>query len=140
MTIDRMFNMIRISLMKNGFQRAAFLRRKNIFAEMGENCFWQPRNIPPEAKLIKLHNNVIIASEVMFLNHDVIHHMLKNIRSDEKFKLMLGAIEIGSNVFIGSRSIILPGTKIEDNVIIGAGSIVTGKVYTGGGGVCGLTC
>ena len=44
----------------------------------------------------------------------------------------LGAIEIGSNVFIGSRSIILPDTKIEDNGIIGAGSLVRGKVAGGG--------
>lgn len=46
--------------------------------------------------------------------------------------LCLGAIEIGNNVFIGSRSIILPNTKIEDNVIIGAGSLVRGKVAGGG--------
>lgn len=46
--------------------------------------------------------------------------------------MCLGAIEIGNNVFIGSRSIILPDTKIEDNVIIGSGSLVRGKVAGGG--------
>lgn len=136
MTIKRMLNMIRISLMKNGFQRAAYLKKKNIFASMGENCFWQPRNIPPEAKLIKLHNNVVIASEVLFVNHDVIHHMAKHARPGN-YNLNLGATEIGNNVFIGSRSTILPGTCIEDDVIIGAGSLVTGKIPGGGvyGGV-----
>lgn len=132
MTIERLLNMIRISFMKNGFQRAAYLKRKNVFASMGENCFWQPRNIPPEAKLIKIHDNVVIASEVLFVNHDVIHHMAKHV-SDASFSIKYGAIEIGNNVFIGSRSTILPGTLIEDNVIIGAGSLVTGKISQGGG-------
>lgn len=77
--MKRLYHMVRISLLKNGFQRAKYLKQKNIFASIGKNCFWQPRNVPPEAKLIKLHDNVVIASEVLFVNHDVIHYMLKNI-------------------------------------------------------------
>lgn len=34
-------------------------------------------------------------------------------------------IVIGGNVWIGASSIILPGIKIEDNIIVGAGSVVT---------------
>lgn len=131
MTIKRMINMIRISLMNNGFQRAAYMKKKDIFASMGENCFWQPRFIPPEAKLIKMKNNVVVAAEVRFVNHDVIHYMARNV-NHKNYNLNLGAIEIGNNVFIGSRSVILPGTLIEDNVIIGAGSVVTGKISGGG--------
>lgn len=127
MTIKRLLNMIRISLMKNGFQRAAYLKKKHIFASIGENCFWQPQYIPPEAKLIKFHNNVVVAAEVRFINHDVIHYLAKHANPGN-YNLYLGAIEIGSNVFIGSRSVILPDTMIEDNVIIGAGSLVTGKI------------
>lgn len=133
MTLKRLWNMIRISMMKNGFQRAAYMKKKNIFAQQGEHCFWQPRNIPPEAKLIKLHDNVVVASEVLFINHDVIHHVFRNIDSDYEFPTKYGAIEIGNNVFIGSRCIILPDAKIEDNVIIGAGSLVRGKLQRGGG-------
>lgn len=131
MTIQRMIGMIRISLMKNGFQRAQYLKKKNIFASIGENCFWQPRNIPPEAKMIKLHDNVVVASEVLFVNHDVIHHMAKHARPGN-YSIQYGAIDIGNNVFIGSRSTILPNTCIEDNVIIGAESLVTGKIAGGG--------
>lgn len=131
MTLDRLLNMIRLSLMKNGFQRAAYLKKKEIFAGMGVNCFWQPRNIPPEAKLIKLHDNVIEASEVLFVNHDVMHHMFNNIDSTHQYPLNLGAIEIGNNVFIGSRCTVLPDTLIEDNVIVGAGSLVHGKLLRG---------
>ncbi len=155
MTFERMWHMIRISLMKNGFRRAEYMKKKNIFAEIGDHCFWQPRNIPPEAKLIKLHDNVVIASEVLFVNHDVMHYMFDHMgtsssvekasqtKSSENakmkspknlgyFRLNLGAIEIGSNVFIGSRSTVLPGAKIDNNAIFGAGSLITGKFYRGG--------
>lgn len=35
---------------------------------------------------------------------------------------------IGSNVFIGSNCVIVDGANIEDNVMIGAQSLVTGKI------------
>lgn len=103
---------------------------------MGENCSYTSRNIPQEAKLVKLHNNVVIASEVLFITHDTIYKILKNINPNGNYCLNLGAIEIGDNVYIGSRSIILPNVKIGSNVIVGAGSVVTsdipsGKIYAG---------
>lgn len=129
-----MFRIIRIALLKNGFKRAEFLKRQDIFANMGEYCFWQPRNIPPEAKMISIGNNVVIASEVLFVNHDVMHHVFNKMNENKNmhFRLNLGAIDIENNVFIGSRCTILPGTKIENNVIIGAGAVVTGKILRGG--------
>ena len=45
-------------------------------------------------------------------------------------------IAIGNNVWIGSKSIILKGVKLGDNVIVAAGSVVTksfaGNVMIGG--------
>lgn len=35
---------------------------------------------------------------------------------------------IGENCFIGARSVILPGVKIGNNVVVGSGSIVTKDV------------
>lgn len=37
----------------------------------------------------------------------------------------IGKVQIGSNCFIGAKSLILPGVTIGDNVIIGAGSVIT---------------
>ena len=42
--------------------------------------------------------------------------------------IAFGKIKIGDNVFIGMNSLILPGTTIGNNVIIGAGSVVRGKI------------
>jgi len=41
------------------------------------------------------------------------------------------AVDIGSNVWIGGGAIILPGVKIGDDAIVGAGSIVTRDVPAG---------
>jgi acetyltransferase-like isoleucine patch superfamily enzyme len=40
-------------------------------------------------------------------------------------------IRIGSNVWIGRGTIILPGVDIGDNVVIGANSVVRGKLRSG---------
>lgn len=41
-------------------------------------------------------------------------------------------MHIGSNVFIGMRTIVLPGATIEDDVVIAAGSVVKGFIPGGG--------
>lgn len=38
------------------------------------------------------------------------------------------SIKIGNNVWIGANTVILPGTKIGDNSIIAAGSVVRGEI------------
>ena len=75
MTYKRLWHIFRTALMKNGFKRAEYLRKTKVFAQMGQNCFWQPRNIPTEAELIKIHDNVVVASEGLFVNHEVIQYM-----------------------------------------------------------------
>jgi len=40
-------------------------------------------------------------------------------------------IVIGNNVFIGSHCVILPGTTIQDNVVIAANSVVKGELISG---------
>ena len=52
------------------------------------------------------------------------HEIQANARLNKKAYVQ--SIEIGNNVWIGAGVIILPGAIIEDDVVIGAGSIVTG--------------
>jgi acetyltransferase-like isoleucine patch superfamily enzyme len=45
-----------------------------------------------------------------------------------KHEFVVQNITIGSNVWIGSGTIILKGTNIKNNVVIGAGSIISGII------------
>jgi acetyltransferase-like isoleucine patch superfamily enzyme len=78
--------------------------------------------------MISVGNKVTITSGVVVLTHDGSTWLM----NDEKGRRYLyRRVEIGNNVFIGVNSIIMPGVKIEDNVIIAAGSIVTKSVPSG---------
>lgn len=82
---------------------------------IGDNVFLDGRD-----KLV-IGNHVDIASSVMIFNgeHDV---------NAEDFKPVFMPVEIGDYVFIGPRSIILPGVKVGKGAVIAAGCVVTKDV------------
>ena len=118
---------------RGGAKRGDYLRKKKIFKKFGKNVWWQPYKIPSNPELISIGDNVNIATEVLFLDHDIIHIMLNNMRTmlGGVFKPYVGPITIGNNVFIGGRSTILYNVKIGNNCIIAAGSLVNKDVPDG---------
>jgi acetyltransferase-like isoleucine patch superfamily enzyme len=62
---------------------------------------------------------------------DTTHSFENNMVPFTKQKDVSKAIKIGNNVWIGRGCIILPGTTIGDNVIIGANSVVKGDLQPG---------
>ena len=125
------FQRILIFLIPTGIQRSKYLKNRDIFAKVGKNFYFCPRKIPVDPKLIKFGDNVSVATEVQFVNHDVIHKVFNNFfeKNIEKF---YGCIEIKNNVFIGSRTIIMPNVTIGPNVIIGSGTIITKSIEESG--------
>lgn len=86
------------------------------------------------AKHIEVGENTTISANVLILVHDYsIGSAIRSIRPVTKGAMphFIKDVKIGNNVFIGARSIILPGTTIGDNVIIGAGSVVKGNIPEG---------
>lgn len=75
-----------------------------------------------EPWLITLGNNVHITTDVLFTTHDGGTLLYRHLVPDLE---ITAPIVIGDNVYIGMRSIILPGVKVGNNCIIAAGSIVT---------------
>jgi acetyltransferase-like isoleucine patch superfamily enzyme len=92
---------------------------------MGEGCSIQTDVIIADPHLVSLGDNVRLSGCSLF-GHDgsvnVINHAY-GLKLDS-----VGPIIIGSNVFIGHRATVLPSVTIGDNVIVGAGAVVTGDV------------
>lgn len=81
--------------------------------------------------LIKIGRAVTLSRDVILLTHDYsIRNAINAFEENAgnvKYKF-LKPIAIGDNCFIGARTVLLPGTEIGDDVIIGAGSVVKGKI------------
>ena len=118
-------------MLRNGYSRADYLRKRHALKGIGENVYFYSRIYPADAKLLKLGSNVVIATNVRFLGHDRVDIMLTGMMNERYYKYY-DCIEVGSNVFIGSDCIILPGVKIGDNTVIGAGAVVTKDLEPGG--------
>lgn len=71
--------------------------------------------------LITIGNNVTISTNVQILTHDSSTYFVGA-------HTRVGEVNIGNNVFIGTRCIILPNVSIGDNVIVGAGAVVTKNI------------
>ena len=128
----RLRQTIRLFLTLSVGKRADYIRKEKIFASFGEKSSIMDRVIPLYANLIKIGNNVHIASNVHFITHDITHVML-NLREKEKcawggYTETVGCIQIEDNVFIGSGTQILSNVRIGKNVIVGAGALVNNDI------------
>lgn len=80
-----------------------------------------------EPWIISFGNNVHITDGVKFITHDGgVLILRKNFPDLDITK----PITIGNDVYIGNNALIMPGVKIGDRVIIGAGAVVTKDVET----------
>ena len=77
-------------------------------------CYW----------LISIGNDVTLAPRVSNIVHDA-------STKGALGKTRVGKVKVGNRVFIGESSIILPGVTIGDDVVIGAGSVVTRDIPDG---------
>ncbi len=80
-----------------------------------------------EPYLITIGDHVTVSTHVEFVTHDGATWVFRD-RPQYRGLQRFGPIEIGSNCFIGTRSVILPGVRIGDNCVVGAGSVVTREV------------
>ena len=110
----------------SGFSYAAYLKKKALLYAQGENCFISKAANIPDPYLVELGNNVWITSGCQLLCHDASVIMINIMRSGHRDRV--GPIVIGSNAFLGNNVIVLPGTTIGSETIVGAGSVVTRNI------------
>lgn len=80
--------------------------------------------------LLFIGNQVRITGGVKILTHDFSYSVCRPVYHDLINDHVKPTI-IGNNIFLGVNSVILPGTIIEDNCIIGAGAVVSSRVTSG---------
>ena len=120
----RFFQTLRLLLTPSSAKRTTYLKKKNVFRHLGNNCSIMDRIVPLYANLISIGDNVHLASNIKFITHDASHIMMNNLYGD-LYNESIGCIEIGNNVFVGSNTTILMNVKIGNNVIVGANSVIT---------------
>lgn len=99
----------------------AYARKKGVM--VGNNCRIYIRSWGSEPFLIHLGDDVTVTAGVKFITHDGSTCLVKDNKGNRY--QYYAPIYVGSHVFIGVNTIIMPGVTIGSNVVIGAGSVVT---------------
>lgn len=80
------------------------------------------------AKKVSIGKGVLLGANVTIMDTDFHSILPENRRNIQVHQLENKEVIIEDNVFIGANSIILKGSHIGKNSVIGAGSVVTGKI------------
>lgn len=103
-------------------RRIAWLREDGV--RIGKDCLVYTTFFSTEPYLVRIGDHVAISSGTSFITHDASPFLFDDHPDMDVF----GEIEVGDNTFIGVGCLILPGTTIGKNCIIGAGSVVRGRI------------
>ena len=98
--------------------------RKGAVCKIGDNVSLNSNNMVVCHERIEIGNDVQFSPNVQIYDHDHDFRIAGGIKAG---KFNTSPIKIGSNVWVGANSVILRGTEIGDNCVIGAGCIIKGK-------------
>lgn len=85
---------------------------------IGNDCYFNFNTVILDSFPVIIHNRVFIAPNV------VIAPVTHSPKADERRRLIGDKIVIEDDVWIGAGSIILPGVRLAHGSVIGAGSVV----------------
>lgn len=81
-----------------------------------------------EPWLVSIGDRVTISSDVRIVTHNGSGWLVDDERG-RRFRY--APVSIGSDVFVGAGAIIMPGVRIGDRCVVGAGSVVTRSIPDG---------
>ncbi|SRR6266702_2611516 len=96
--------------------------------KVGDGCRLYTHHFGSEPWLITIGNRVTVTSGCQFITHDGSTWLL---RDEKGRRFRYAPIVVGDDVFIGMNTLILPGVRIGDRCIIGAGSVVNRSIPSG---------
>ena len=90
---------------------------------IGNNVSLNCQNMIACREKIVIGNDVQFSPNVQIYDHD---HDYKTLGGSKAGKYKTSPVVIGNNVWIGANTVILRGTVLGDNCVVGAGSIIKG--------------
>ncbi len=121
---------------------------KEMFAEIGENCYIEPplhanwagkhvhfgNNVYANFNLTMVDDTHIYVGDSTMLGPNVVlatagHPILPELR-EQAYQYNV-PVRIGRNCWLGAGVLVMPGVTIGDNTVIGAGSVVTKDIPAG---------
>lgn len=119
-----------LTILGKNSKKSDVVRKSGLFAEYGGGGYWHPAWIPSYPELIHIGNNVSVAADVRFYEHDLVRRMwiCDPDYNGPEVPYYTGKIYVGDNSVIGARSIILYNVSIGKNALVAAGSVVTKNV------------
>lgn len=100
---------------------------KKAGVNVGSDCYISTKYFGSEPYLITIGNHVQLTTGVRIFTHGA-SWVLRSKYPD--FDLF-GKVRIGNNVYVGNCAMIMPGVCIGDDVVIGAGTVVTKSIASG---------
>lgn len=104
---------------------------RRLGVEAGDGCVFYAMSrdmFGSDPYLIKIGKRVHVTNGVKFVTHDGGTLIFRNEYPDLDVS---APISVGNDVYIGTFSLIMPGVKIGNKCVIGAGSIVTRDIPDG---------
>ena len=102
--------------------------RKGAVCTMGNNVYVNSNNVIACHEYVEIGNDVQLGPNVLIYDHD---HDFRAEGGVKAGKYKTSPVKIGNNVWIGANTVILRGTEIGDNCVIGAGCVVKGTFPAG---------
>lgn len=131
--MNQMIGLIKYFFFRSLYGKENYLRKLGV--RIGNDCeiLTPIINFGSEPWLVSIGDRVTITHGVKMVTHDASTRLFRarHPGMNRRFGNKFGPICIGSDVFVGVNSIILPGVTIGDNVVIGAGSVVNKDVRSG---------
>lgn len=126
----RLFSLIKRHLFILKLRRASAHQRaelmRNRFFHLGENVELYTLDFGTEPYLISIGDNVVCATGVTFVNHDVSCFRMADYLGVPRNQVdKVGPIILKDNCFVGARTMLMPGCSVGRNSVVAAGSIVT---------------
>jgi acetyltransferase-like isoleucine patch superfamily enzyme len=98
--------------------------RKGSVCIIGNNTSVNSNNMIACHDRIEIGNDVQLSPNVQIYDHDHDFRVEGGVKAG---KYKTAPVKIGNNVWIGANTIILRGTELGDNCVVGAGCVVKGK-------------